>query len=239
MFGRRNTVSDAKEITVTNGLGNICVLNTRWEEIPDTDWWRDFCRSARHLSDGDMSTILASLQTSIEGQSAQLMTGRTSANCDVMGRLSRLQLTRFVEQTDMPPQLSEITCCWSIKNGAERHVGKIILELREINPEAIDWELRQHAELEVAQFITHLADEGVNQISSIFAQFDNGVGIKKGLAIEDFFCAAGRARFANDLGIDEGSSQQVGCPVRQWQVTALGSVMVMVQLRKLRGELAH
>ena len=247
MFGRRKTVPapagaeglTVEGFTVRNGVGDNCVLNTHWEATPDEVWWHDFCQSAKSLSDGDMSAILASLKSSIEGTPAHLMTSRTSANCDVMGRMSTLQLTRSVEQSDMPPELSEITCCWSVVSGAERHVGKIILELREIDLGAMDWKLQQQAELEVAQFITQLSDEGAQSISSIFAEFDNGAGIKQGLAIEALFEAAGRAQFARDLGIDEDSSQQVGCPVRNWQVTALGSATVTMQLRKLRGEPVH
>ncbi len=242
MFGRRKELpneADIDEIRVTNGLGVTCDLSTRWEETLDTNWWRDFCQSARHLSDGDLSAIHGTLQASINGEKTRLMTSRRSANCDVLGRLSRLQLAQIAEHSDMPPQASNITCGWIIVDGAERHVGKIILELREINPETFDWELRQQAELEVARFVTNLSDEGVDQLSSVFSQYDNCIGLKSGLAIEGFFSTAGKAGFAKDLGIHEDSSQQVGSPVRQWQVTALGSVMVLIQLRKLRSNLAH
>lgn len=242
MFGRRKTVPQgpgAGDITVTNGTGDPCTLTTQWDTVPDANWWRDFCRSARHMSDGDMSTILATLQHSIDGQSAHMMTTHSSVNNDMLGRLSRLELAQTVSDPDTPPEIADIACCWAVQPGAERHLGKIILELRELDPDAVDWQARQESELEVADFITQLTDEGVEQISSIFAQYDNGVGLKQGLAIEALFTAAGRALFARNLGPDEASTQQLGCLVTKWQVTAIGSVMVNMQLRKLHGTAVH
>ena len=238
MFGRRKkspNSTDSSEIVIENGTGNRCVLRTRWEAIPDQNWWRDFCRSAHHLSDGDLSTILQTLQTSLDGDSAQLITTPMSANSDVLGRLSRLGLAEIVEQSDIPTLRSEMMSVWRIVKGAERHAIKIILELRDVDAQTFDWEKRQRAELELAQIIPQLSGEGAQQIASIFSSFNNCVDVKQGLAVEEIFSTSERALFASDLGLNEDSSRELGHPVKKWQVTALGSVIVTLRLQDSHG----
>ena len=248
MFGRKkktqsaavaDTVSAPGSFSVKNGTGDICHLDTNWRDPPGSSWWRDFCRAAKHLSDGDMSVILGSLQVLKEGNSAQIMTTPDSANCNVMGRFSGLGLAQPGDMSDMSPEIAQTSAFWQIREGAERHFAKILLELRQIDPESFNWEERQNGQEQVAQIASQLTPEGVDQIGSVFSQFDNGAGIPEGQAIEEFFLAARRALFATHLGINEEASQQHGSTIRNWEVTGLGSVMVTQLLKNITDQPLH